>query len=559
MYTVGANWNVLAYLHFDTLRKEFVSIQLNFSTAKSICYNKLTDRVGCRNIVSHLERRIMLLQQRNSLVFHPHRAKRATLDFIGNIASDLFGVMGPRFGETYANDMKQLAKNEEIVKALLANHTSILESTLNILKHDENELEKQAHHFDVLTAQVQSLQDLVEAEQSLNDALLYLTQIINEYERQQTAIIQVVSDSRRDLINHNVLTFQQIEKQVDTMVKQVGTKYIVPGGVDVYSLSKITPYLVGNQYVFKISIPLLRPRVYKMYRIVPVPIKSGNKFLWIETKHKKLVASADRQKFHFADDLITSECNTFREALVCEEPNLWFMADAADCVWNVFNENSLEKCEFKRSPQKNEFIETGNNGIIFVCINKIRIAVMCNDTVAHDYLVGEGVLRTQGCSIRGAGIHLDPPADMNEQRSMEVAIPEVDILQVESKLPRQENITQNLQFVRSNFSKIDLRLNETKIKLQELKRFDKTNLHDVHHYTLIYVLLSCIIVYAMVKLKQKYFTNSICQYRRPAFRCPPFMPSRRMLATASMTHNNQVNERPNACTFRLHFSVYALV
>lgn len=255
----------------------------------------MSDRTGCRNIASHLENRIMSLQQKNGLIFHPHRSER------------------PRFGEQYISDMRKSSKNEKLVRALLANHTSILECTLNILKHDEDELEKQLHYFDVLTSQIQSLQDLIEAEQSLNDALLYLTQIINEYERQQYAIIRIVADSHRDLINHGVLTFQQLERQVDIMTKQVGSKYIVPVGVDVYTLSKIRPYLMGDQYIFKISIQLFKPQMYKMYRIIPVPIQSRNffEFLWLKLGYKKLIASVDRQTYQFADDINVNECNFF--------------------------------------------------------------------------------------------------------------------------------------------------------------------------------------------------------------------------------------------------------
>lgn len=57
VYIVGATWNVLAYLNLETLNKEYFSIQLNFSTAKSICLNKLAERTGCRIIISHLSAR----------------------------------------------------------------------------------------------------------------------------------------------------------------------------------------------------------------------------------------------------------------------------------------------------------------------------------------------------------------------------------------------------------------------------------------------------------------------------------------------------------------------
>lgn len=411
--------------------------------------------------------------------------------------------MGPRFKEEYQGDIKKLVKNDENLKALLINHTSIIESTLNIVKHDEEELEKQSHHFSVLTNQIQSLQDLVEAEQTLNDAILYLTQIVNEYERQQNAIIEVISDSHRDHVNHGLLTIKQIENQVEVIVKQVGTKYIVPGGVDLYSLSKIKPYLMGNQYVFKISVPLLRPQIFKLYRIVPVPIRSENYLLWIKTDHEMLIVSLDRQFFQFTNSKNIAECHEFGEQIVCYDPKLWFTADRIDCVWNVFNENSIEKCNFEKSLSENKFIELSNNRIIYVCKDKTKITIFCNNSISHDYLSGEGILESKDCSIKGANMHLDPPMDINE-RPIEIMIPKIDILNSKLKIETQQDaINETFHFVRSNFSEIDTKLNATKYELNNLSTWDN-NYHDIHHYSLIYLMFTFIIIYLAIKFRQNF-------------------------------------------------------
>lgn len=500
IYTVGANWNVLAYLHVEALGREFASIENDLSTAKSICFDKLTERTGCRSIVALLEQRVQRLQQKNKLIFQPHRAKRATLDFIGNIADDLFGVMGPRFKDRYNRDMKIMSQSRDTIKALLSNHTSILESTLNILKHDQDEFQKQSQHFRSITNRIQSLQNLEEVEQSLNDALLYLTQVTNEYERQQTAILHVIADSHRDLINHGVLTPQQIEDQVEIIVKQVGSRYIVPGGVDVYSLASIRPYFSGVQFIFKITIPLLRPQVYKMYRIVPVPIISNNGFLWVKMEHKQFITSADHQVFQFVDNMNVAECHEFRDALVCNEPKLWFTADKHDCVWSIFNENSLENCVFEKGPKVNSFIELDHNKMIFVCIESIKISAFCDGSITHHYLSGEGILRTHNCSIRGANMHLYPSVDMGGQEPTKILIPKVDIVQDKIKLSHQEVMRDSFHFVRANFTEIDSKLNATKFKIEDLGRWDR-NYHDYHHYTLIYVLFTCLIIYLVCKFK----------------------------------------------------------
>lgn len=83
----------------------------------------------------------------------------------------------------------------------------------------------------------------------------------------------------RDHISHELLTPKQFEEQIESIARHVGTDYRVPRGVVVYSVSKISVYRLKNQYVFKISIPLLQPQKFKLFKIISVPTISADKFI----------------------------------------------------------------------------------------------------------------------------------------------------------------------------------------------------------------------------------------------------------------------------------------
>lgn len=72
------------------------------------------------------------------------RVKRAALDLIGNIASDLFGVLDSRFRDQYIHDLSKINENEEQLLMLIKNNTSVVEATADILKRNELEMEKQS-------------------------------------------------------------------------------------------------------------------------------------------------------------------------------------------------------------------------------------------------------------------------------------------------------------------------------------------------------------------------------------------------------------------------------
>lgn len=256
-----------------------------------------------------------------------------------------------------------------------------------------------------------------------------------------------------------------------------------------------------------------------------MPIKSGNEFLWIKTNHRKLIASTDRQYFQYADDLDIGKCGSFKDTLVCDDPKLWFSASKSDCVWNIFNDNSFEKCVFEKSPQENIFIELPNNKMNFVCIENVKVTVLCNNSITQEYLSGDGVLQTRNCSIRGGNIHLDPPTDMNEPEPSEVMlpkiiVPEMDILQNKLNLSHEENVKRSFYFVRSNFSEIDSKLNETKSKISELGTWSN-NYHDIHHYTSIYAILLILVIYLMFSLKKYCGRGQPSPLPAPRAQCMP--------------------------------------
>lgn len=120
--------------------------------------------------------------QTNHLIFGSDRKKRAILNIVGNVAADLFGVLDSRAGEQYAQDLSQIRRNEDHLMQLMRNHTTIVESTFNILKHNDEEKEKQAEYLNTIVTKVKENRDLIGAYQNWDDAVMYLTHMISAYE-----------------------------------------------------------------------------------------------------------------------------------------------------------------------------------------------------------------------------------------------------------------------------------------------------------------------------------------------------------------------------------------
>lgn len=97
-----------------------------------------------------------------------------------------------------------------------------------------------------------------------------------------------------------------MEKQIEIITRQVGTEYRVPAGVDIYAVSRMKSYKFNNQFVFKISVPLLKTMKYKLFKISRIPAIHENHFIWIRTNKQFLLVNMDRTSYQFMSD--PSEC-----------------------------------------------------------------------------------------------------------------------------------------------------------------------------------------------------------------------------------------------------------
>lgn len=83
-----------------------------------MCNANLTGDKGCSVITSHLAKKLQVIRHTNSLIFGSDREKRALLDIVSNIASDLFGELDSNFARKYAQDMTKLSANDNHLMCL---------------------------------------------------------------------------------------------------------------------------------------------------------------------------------------------------------------------------------------------------------------------------------------------------------------------------------------------------------------------------------------------------------------------------------------------------------
>lgn len=160
---VGGTWNVVTFINIRGLHDEYVAIRSHVSRLREHCIEIFySGRDRCNSVVTHMEDSVEGLKDANDMIFYDssrHINKRAILDPVGDFFGDVFGILGSRFREEYQRDLRKLTGNNEHLMLLMQNHTSVLESTLNIVKDEASTLLQQNKHIVTMSNQIKNIKN----------------------------------------------------------------------------------------------------------------------------------------------------------------------------------------------------------------------------------------------------------------------------------------------------------------------------------------------------------------------------------------------------------------
>lgn len=436
------------------------------------------------------------------LIFGEHHiTRRSPLNIVGNLQHALFRVLDEEFAEKYANDMGIIMDNQNHLNLLLKNHTSAIDSTLNVVMKHDKELKFLNDRVNNVTKYISdhlsytSYRFEVTAQFSL--ASVYLNQFASDYEQQIDAILEILTDSHKNHVNHYLFPPGQIFREVERISNFVKNKFLVPEGNDLYKILEITSFILKKQLVFKISFPLFRLEQFNIHKIIRVPSVHGNELWWINNLHDYMISATNHKIFQFMTELEFSQCLSYRsDAVVCKRPQQWLTSQIANhCAWNLFIQNEHNDCKMNHGPLETIFIELNQNKWIFIIPNITKVTAVCNHAAFHDELQGEGVLSlNQNCMLIIRDIQLDAHRDI-EEPSGEILVPSFNHSAL-IKFHSNKLKLDNHDFVQSNFT-------ELRNMMIDAKNFsiNKLNQHAIHHsinYIFVIICIACII-YIYVK------------------------------------------------------------
>lgn len=418
-YISTSQWNLVVYYDLSTYWTDTSFLANGTESLKQIC-KKINSNKSCMNIIEHLQHIESDLSLDNRLL-DKSRPKRGAIDFVGNVAHSLFGVLDSEYADKMSSTIAQLQEDDSFMLKLIKDQTSVVNSTMNIVKQG---LTAAKFKFDSLQS---TINELVKDEELHNEELyqlrlanmfnmgfMQLSLIANNLQKTQASILDTLTDTHHGKINPLLLTPLQLEVEIQQIKTHMPESLMLPVPendlLEFYKLMKIKGGLTQKHVVFSITLPLVEHDKFKLYNLIPIPSAVNNTMLMIETCSAVLAIDTTRRHYFPVSLDQLKSCNIIkRDIFICYNIQLEynFGADRCSCEINLFNNFTIPTCNLKRLSANITWSPLNHNKWIYSSASFTQATAVCGKEIITLHLEGSGMLTMNPeCIIKHDFIHI---------------------------------------------------------------------------------------------------------------------------------------------------------
>lgn len=516
-YLSNTKWSILAYYDLRQYWAELHGIRTSIKGLRAACTDLTTNRTDYLDNVKLLEDHYTEIDEKNQIIAPNgrRRQKRATLNFVGNLLGDIFGILDSNFAEEYAKDLGKIKANEEHLLLLMRNHTTITETTLNIVKRNEDAIVNQTRRINEMINDIGNLSNEQERVFHIMNTIFRISIALTKYESTQTNILNILLDVHNKQVNTNVLSPEQLKLQLQGIHSTVDASILVPGEdahgelKSLYSTMSIQATTLHEQLVFKITLPLVMNEQFQVFKLLAVPTRQDERYIWVEPSTQFILTTVRRNYYYPISERELDKCALYGNgAIICERKRQMYGSSTSQigCEIQLLNHGSElnGNCTLRATAIEDTWIALSEpNKWIYVIYNTKQMDVICNDDIEHLPIEGEGIIRLHPhCVIRHSSVEIT--AQNNYESAIPGSIlPEINITMEIAKYKQKYDATP-LSFRRSNISTLNEMIEATKNNEKQLP--ETLDIHDIHHYGLGYALvlgIICYIIFSFIRRRQQ--------------------------------------------------------
>ena len=538
---VTSEWNIVAYFDMQPYLKEVNNIRTYPPTIKGLCEWAHTSKT-CPRIVKQIERSINDLTS-NNLLLNPRsktRTKRGALNFVGNVAHALFGVLDSEYAEQAAATIDKIRENEDHIATEMKKQTSYLDSTINIMKSSQQEIEHEFNKIEELlnrtNRQLSNISHQLDADramQTFTELGLHVSLSVSSLRRIQDALLDVLTDTHHGKINPILISPEQLQAQLQTIKVNLPSSLKLPISTDeilkFYNVMSVEGRVTDSYIIFKLKLPLVASEAFELFKLTSVPWNHNGNFFMIAPSWPYLILNLHQDQYQpLAEEELRRCISVEEDNHLCRQTHPLYKRGSPilACELNLLNHDlSNSSCRVVPAGIGPHWIQLHNpNHWIYSLEHEMNINAVCDNNLERFHLGGSGLLKLrENCMIKQPLITIQGHRSLQSTSRISF-IPSINASEIYapvaiSALPAGQYVNQyaphldELQTIRENLAKVK----------DELP--NNLRPHDVHHYALGYICLGSIVLLGAIL---------IWKLRRSVYNLASFLPDSDMRSITNL-------------------------
>lgn len=375
-------WNIVFHMNLTTIQEEFKTIQQTVQQLDDICnvletkYNREDTEHNshhfsreCGSTLSQIKLMMSTIEDFNVDWFFGNekpRFKRGAFNVVGSILNALFGTLSQEDAEQYLGRFKDMERDNEDTKIIIAQQMTLIKSTAQILnKMDEENsaLHRQTQEqFDTVNQTLNKLrydyENLwinMEAQFQMDNLLMFISLKLTSFHHKQQEFLKALSlGSKQDSQTPILLPPAMLIRELNNIKYHVAEReLLLPLPVNketipiYYKIASTRSRILDNQFLISMSIPLVGLLDYELIKLTSFPQKTPNGlYQFILPEHEYVAIDTFRENYISFSNQELENCHDLREyssqpEIICiqSSPTIRITSNRDDCGITLLTQN----------------------------------------------------------------------------------------------------------------------------------------------------------------------------------------------------------------------------
>lgn len=504
---VHGDWKLLVYYDLSTYFYEYDRINEGLLQWERACSRA---RHNCSTVSAQFAHRARGIQDKNELLTHDFGETRMRRQIGLALGSAALGAAGTTVykwlttheANEYAQKIDELKANQIHTMTLLRNQTSVLELTANVIKQTTREMDME---HETLKKRIQDLAEASAKDEMnwhLHDIALQYELMLENYADTQNYLIDAITTAHDGHLHPLLVTPTKLNEQTKIIRQQLDPGLeLPPSTTHIYQLAGVRTRLTGKKLIFKVSIPIMKTKLFRIWRVIPVPQRKNDETMEIRLTTEYILAANNGQTFYGMPTAELHGCQHMNDRRVCRtrRPIRKIGSTENRCEMEIIrNGTNIEtQCTYQSVTTGERWVQLNDiHSWIYALDGKQRFNATCGKDHHELTLDTNGLLQITGnCTIDGATTQI-ATSQLTTQLTTGYLVSSMGSVNL-TRTFRMDNITLN----HTSTTGLDAAIERLKRKMAE--ELPNVSIHDWHQYGLMYGAIATTIIIYIIRQKQR--------------------------------------------------------